>query len=157
MIPVSLLILLFCSTINGPTIHREWLPSSQCLALGASKLDAHIGLPVSFDWLGLLAFLSPTWRLRVRDSEPGIPRAAATKSRSFSGLSLNTWGWGITTYPLGHSKGGHPEKVKRETLFPLLAFCYSLPMCVSCSFAFLLAASICSNYTYKALYGCKVG
>lgn len=157
MIPVSLLILLFLSTINGPTIHREWLPSSQFLALGVSKLDVHIGLSVSFDWLGLLAFHSPTWRLHVRDSEPGIPRAAATQSRSFSGLSLNTWGWGVTTYPLGHSKGEHPEKVKRETLFPFLAFRYSLSMCVSHSFTFLLAASICSNYTYKACYGCKVG
>lgn len=60
MIPVSLLILLFLSTINGPTIHREWLPSSQFLALGVSKLDVHIGLSVSFDCLGLLAFHSPT-------------------------------------------------------------------------------------------------
>lgn len=60
MIPVSLLVLLFRSTINGLIIHREWLPPSRFLALGVSELDAHIGLSVSFDWLGLLAFRSPT-------------------------------------------------------------------------------------------------
>lgn len=112
---VSLYILLFGSTINGPITRREMLPPSQFLALGVSELDAHLGLFVPSDWLGLWAFGSPTWGLSVSNSD-------SNSNWSFSGLPGKELGWGITMYPLSVPNGRAPRKSKRGNFVYFVGF-----------------------------------